>query len=67
MGKEPMEVAVKTSTQSSGSSDIEREARVLMKLKQKHMNIVNLLGVCIPSIEQHPPMLFLELCEVSFQ
>ena len=62
-----IEVAVKTSTRSSGSLDIEREARVFMKLKQKHMNIVNLLGVCIPSIKQHPPMLLLELCEVSFQ
>ena len=59
-----IEVAVKTSTRSSGSSDIEREARVFLKLTQKHMNIVNLVGVCLPSDPQGNPMLLLELCEV---
>ena len=61
-----VEVAIKTCTRSTGSEDIEREARVFLKLKERHMNIVNLLGVCIPSENEINPMLLLELCEVSF-
>lgn len=38
------EVAVKSCTRPSGFEDIEREARVFLKLKERHMNIVNLLG-----------------------
>ena len=38
------EVAVKSCTRPSGYEDIEREARVFLKLKERHMNIVNLLG-----------------------
>ena len=59
-----VEVAVKTSTRSTGASDIEREAKVFLKLKQKHMNIVNILGVCLPSDNHKNPLLLLELCEV---
>ena len=61
-----VEVAIKTCTRSTGSEDIEREARVFLKLKERHMNIVNLLGVCIPSENEINPMLLLELCEVCF-
>ena len=39
-----VDVAVKTCTRTSGYDDIEREARVFMKLTERHMNIVNLLG-----------------------
>ena len=39
-----VDVAVKTCTRTSGYEDIEREARVFMKLTERHMNIVNLLG-----------------------
>ena len=38
------EVAIKTCKRSNGYDDIEREARVFMKLKERNMNIVNLLG-----------------------
>ena len=62
-----VEVAIKTCTRSTGSEDIEREARVFLKLKERHMNIVNLLGVCIPPETELRPMLLLELCEVNFR
>ena len=62
-----VEVAIKTCTRSTGSEDIEREARVFLKLKERHMNIVNLLGVCIPPETELRPMLLLELCEVCFR
>ena len=39
-----VEVAVKSCTRQSGFDDIEREARVFLKLKERHMNVVNLLG-----------------------
>ena len=39
-----VDVAVKTCTRTSGYEDIEREAKVFMKLTERHMNIVNLLG-----------------------
>lgn len=39
-----VEVAIKTCKRSNGYDDIEREARVFMKLKERNMNIVNLLG-----------------------
>ena len=39
-----VEVAIKSCTRASGFDDIEREARVFLKLKERHMNIVNLLG-----------------------
>ena len=39
------EVAIKTCKRSTGYEDIEREARVFMKLKERNMNIVNLLGL----------------------
>ena len=39
-----VDVAVKTCTRASGYDDIESEARVFMKLTERHMNIVNLLG-----------------------
>ena len=59
-----VEVAVKTCTRPSGLEDIEREARVFLKLKERHMNIVNLFGICIPGGDDIIPMLLLELCEV---
>ena len=40
-----VEVAIKSCTRASGFDDIEREARVFLKLKERHMNIVNLLGM----------------------
>ena len=40
-----VEVAIKTCKRSNGYDDIEREARVFMKLKERNMNIVNLLGL----------------------
>ena len=72
---------MKTSTRSTGTEDLEREARVFMKLpaRQKflvelekvkleccrHLNIVNLMGVCLPTEADMHPLLLLELCEVS--
>ena len=59
-----VEVAVKKSSKSSSGDDIEREAKVFMKLKETHMNIVNLLGLCFSGRIQDTPMLIFELCEV---
>ena len=61
------QVAVKTSTRSSGAEDMERERKVFAKLKSRQLNIVNLMGVCLPTVteEDFHPMLLLELCEVK--
>lgn len=56
---------MKTNTQVRGSDVIEHEARMFMKLSSRHLNIVNLMGVCLPCEKDLPPMLLLELCEVS--
>lgn len=56
---------MKTSTQVRGSDVIEHEARMFMKLSSRHLNIVNLMGICLPCEKDLPPLLLLELCEVS--
>ena len=58
------QVAVKTSTRST-CEDIDREVRVFQKLSQRHLNIVNLMGVILHTEEGLHPYLLLELCEVS--
>jgi hypothetical protein len=58
-------VAVKTSTRATGTEDLEREAHVFMKLESRHLNIVNMMGVCLPTEASLHPMLLLELCEVG--
>ena len=48
-----VDVAIKTCKRSNGYDDIEREARVFMKLKERNMNIVNLLGGASNSQSEH--------------
>jgi len=62
-----VEVAVKTSTRSTGTEDLEREAHVFMKLPTRHLNIVNLMGVCLPTEADMHPLLLLELCEGNLE
>jgi len=60
-------VAIKTCTRNTGLEDVEREARVFQKLTERHMNIVNMLGVCLHPDLEVPPMLLLELCEGNLE
>jgi len=65
--KYKVETAIKTCTRQTGYEDVEREARVFLKLKERHMNVVNLLGIVIPKTTDLTPMLLLELCEGNLE